>query len=249
MKDSADTDLISRVEKLERQNRRLKRIGCALLFLAGTIFWMGQAAKINISKGLDSRKFTLRDTKGKKRAELGITLGRPVLAFFDEQEQPTVSVGANEEGSGIILYGAGEKPQAALTMNENAPVLSMYAANGVKRLNLSVTPQGPAIGLLGSKGEAKGAFGVTADQNTYFQLFGRDEHGGVQMFSAADRAVLRFFDLNDRPRAVLGMLENEGAGLTLNDKDGNARAILMQTAKGWGLDFLDPNKGIFWRAP
>jgi hypothetical protein len=134
-------------------------------------------------------------------------------------------------------------------LGDSGPVLSLFAPNGTKRMNLSVTPQGPAIGLLGAKGEAKGALGITSSDESFLQLFGRNERGGVQLFAAPDRSVLRFFDLAEKPRAVLGMLENEGAGLTLNDSNGVARAILMQTAKGWGLDFLDERKGMIWHAP
>jgi len=247
---STDLDeVLARLDRLERQNRRTRQIGFALLLVAGAIFWMGQTAKINVSRALESRRFTLRDAKGKKKAELGVTVGRPALQFFDEEEQVSVSVGVDEDGPGFVIYGPGERRQVMLSLTETGPVLSLHGANGLKRLNLSVTAQGPAVGLLGANGEAKGAFGMTAGDETFLHLFGRGERGGAQLFAAPDRAVLRFFDMSDKPRAVLGMLENEGAGLTLNDAAGSARAILMQTPNGWGLDFLDQNKGVIWHAP
>jgi hypothetical protein len=242
-------EILLRLEKLEKQNRMLKRAGLTLLLFTGAIFWMGQT-RVTVSKTVESRNFSLRDAKGKKKAELGITLGRPALQFYDDEDRVAVSVGVDEDGRGMVVYGPTEQRQASFILAESGPVLSLFGPNGMKRMNLSVTPQGgPAIGLLGPKGEAKSALGVTAKDEAFLQLFGRNEQGGVQLFAAPDRAVLRFFDISEKPRAVLGMLESEGAGLTLNDSRGTARAILMQTAKGWGLDFLDENKGVIWHAP
>ncbi len=248
MENTSPEEILIRLRKLEKQNRVMKALGLAVLLFSGAIFWMGQT-KVSVSKTLEARKFTLRDVKGKKYAELGLTLGRPALQFFDDSERIVVSVGVDEDGRGMVVYGPNERRQASFVLADNGPVMSMFAPNGIKRLNMSVTPQGPAIGILGAKGEAKGACGITETDETFLQLFGRDEKGGVQLFTAPDRAVLRFFDLAERPRAVLGMLESEGAGLTLNDANGSARAILMQTAKGWGLDFLDERKGVIWHAP
>ena len=62
-----ESSVLARLDKLEKQNRRLKRVGFVLLFLSGAFFWMGQA-RVNISKEIQSRKFTLVDVKGKRRA-------------------------------------------------------------------------------------------------------------------------------------------------------------------------------------
>lgn len=244
----SESTIMARLERLETQNRRMKRVGFAALLVSGAVFWMGQA-RVNVSKDVESRKFTLMDVKGKKRAELGVTVGRPALLFYDSMDQVSVSVGIDEEGPGLVIYGPNEQRQAALSLTDNGPVLKLHAANGTTRMNLSVTSQGPAIGLLGANGEAKGAFGMTANQDAFLQLFGTAEHGGAQLFAAPDRAVLRFFDASDQPRAVLGMLEKEGAGLTLNDAAANVRATLMLTPTGVGLDFRDQNKAVVWHAP
>jgi hypothetical protein len=129
-------------------------------------------------------------------------------------------------------------------------VLSMFSQGGAKRLNISVTPQGPAIGLLGVAGEAKAALGVTGTDNTYLHLFGAREHGGVQLSSGSDRAVLRVFDAADKPRAVLGLLEKESTpGLILNDVGGVSRVTLLLSPRGPALEFLGGDKGVLWRAP
>jgi len=61
--------------------------------------------------------------------------------------------------------------------------------------------------------------------------------------AAPDRTALRFFDAADKARAVLGIVEKESSpGLVLNDGAGTARAILMLTSEGPGMDFFDKNK-------
>src|SRR2546427_666898 len=99
---------------------------------------------------------------------------------------------------------------AVLEATPGGPNLSLYSADGARRLNIGVLAQGPVLGLLAPNGAAKAAFGITGD-NAFVHLFGTREHGGAQLFATPDRTVLRFFDSNDRPRAVLGMLETENA--------------------------------------
>jgi hypothetical protein len=148
----------------------------------------------------------------------------------------------------LTLYDAHTEKAAALSIAEGGPVLTLFGA-GRKRLNLSVTSLGPALGLLGKNGEAKAALGLTGEEHPYLHLFGAGERGGAQLVAAPDRTVLRFFDAADRARAVLGILETESSpGLVLNDSAGVARAILMLTSEGPGIDFFDANKIRIWKA-
>jgi len=246
--EETNATIVARLTRLEKQNRRMKRFGLGVLLVFGAVFWMGQA-KVPVSRDVQSRKFTLVDVKGKRRAELGVTVGRPELVFYDSTDQMSISVGVGEDGPGLTVYGPNEQRQADVLLTDKGPVITLHDPNGTTRMNLSVTGQGPAIGLLGAKGEAKGAFGVTAEQDTFLQLFGTAEHGGAQLFAAPDRSILRFFDASDRPMTVLGMLGTEGEGLTLNDSAGNVRATLMLTPAGVGLDFRDEKKAVIWHAP
>jgi hypothetical protein len=112
-----------------------------------------------------------------------------------------------------------------------------------------VTSQGPALGLVGRNDEAKAALGLTADDSAFLHLFGAGERGGVQLLASPDRTVLRFFDVTDKARTVLGILGKEGApGFVLNDESGTARAIMMLAAEGPGLEFFDKNRVRIWSA-
>jgi hypothetical protein len=240
--------LWSRLESLERQNRRIKRIGTLLLVLAGSVFLMGQATKA--VKPVEATRFILKNAKGKKRAELGIRLDGPELAFFNDKEQALLSIGLLEEGPELLLLSSEGKKLASLSLTVTGPMLSLSDQTGVKRLNLSVVDGSPAVGILGTGGDAKAALGLTPTGNPFLQLFGSIEHGGAQLLAAPDMAVLRFLDSTDKPRAVFGMLEKENApGITFNDANGATRAVLMLMPKGAGLDFLNENKEVTWHAP
>ncbi|MBP1608904.1 MAG: hypothetical protein H6Q04_1139 [Acidobacteria bacterium] len=240
--------LWSRLELLERQNRRMKRFGIILLVLAGSLFLMGQAAKT--SRTVEATKFILKNAKGKKRAELGIRLDGPELAFYDDKEQTLLSIGLLEEGPGLLVLKSDGKKIVSFSVTPTGPMMSFSDQNGAKRLNLSVVDGSPAVGLLGTEGDAKAALGLTPAGNPFVQLFGSSEHGGAQLLAAPDMAVLRFLDSADKPRAVFGMLEKENApGITFNDADGATRAVLMLLPKGPGLDFLNENKVVTWHAP
>ncbi len=244
--DGTQGEILARLRKLEAQNRLIKRIGLLAFLSAGALFWMGQA---RTARNVEARRFTLKDVKGKRRAELAIELGRPVLLFYDEMERASVSIGVEEDGPGLTLYDPAGRQSMVLSAAANGPVLSMFSRSGVKRLNMSVAAQGPVIGLLGTAGEARAAFGASGSDNTFLHLFSDKEHGGVQLSAGADRAVVRIFDGADKPRAVLGMLEKENTpGLVLNDGAGAARVMLLLFPRGPGLEFRS-DKDVVWRAP
>jgi len=252
--ESISLDILARrIEGLERQNHRLRQSGGLLLLAFAAVFLMGQtkAAKVSpvsVAKVQEAGKFILKDGRGKKKAELGLFLDRPALVIYDEAESAVLSLGAEPEGAGLTLYDKASGKVAGLSTTESGPVLTLYS-RGEKRLNISVTSQGPAVGLVGRKGEAKAALGLTAQDDPFLHLFGAGERGGVQLVAAPDRTALRFFDSADRARAVLGILEKESApGLVLNDDTGAARAILMLTGDGPGIDFFDRARNRTWSA-
>jgi hypothetical protein len=246
--------LSARIEKLERQNRRMRRLGILLLAMSISILVAAQVktakeAPPKAVKSLEAGKFVLQDGRGVRRAELGLFADRPTLVFFDTGANPILSLGAEPDGAGLTIYDNQSEKAAVLSFNAGGPVLSLFSA-GAKRLNLSVTGQGPAVGLLGKRAEARAAFGLTAEDNPFLHLFGQAERGGAQLLATPDRTVLRFFDSSDKARAVFGIVD-KGAdpGIVLNDESGNARSIMSYTLEdGPGLELLDKNHVRIWSA-
>jgi len=242
--------LTKRVEDLERQNQRFRRTIVLVLLLCSSVFLMAQkkVAPVKAVKALEAGKFLLKDGRGVTRAELGLFADRPALVIYGSKQDPLLSLGAEPEGAGLSLYDDEMDKAATFSTASNGPVVSLFQG-GRKRLNLSVTAQGPAVGLLGKNSEAKAAFGLTAEDDSFLQLFGAGERGGTQLLAAPDRNVLRFFDAADRVRAVLGTVNKASEpGLVLNDGAGVSRVILMLTQEGPGLEFFDQDKVRTWIA-
>lgn len=83
----------SRLERLEKQNRRLKQIALGCLALLGAMFLMGQA---HPNRTIEAQAFILKDADGKARAKLGMETGGPTLLLLDAKETPQISVAAGE---------------------------------------------------------------------------------------------------------------------------------------------------------
>lgn len=83
--DRAIQTLTKRLERIERQNRRLKRGGLAFIAIFGLLILSGQAPK---QDSVTAEKFVVHDDKGKTRAHFGsLGDGEFGLYLFDESER------------------------------------------------------------------------------------------------------------------------------------------------------------------
>src|SRR5437762_14135974 len=80
-------DLVTRLERLERENRRLKQAGALAVLLCCSDFPMGQVktreVKPRTVRPVEAEQFVLDDFVGKKRAELLMEAGRAGLVVYD----------------------------------------------------------------------------------------------------------------------------------------------------------------------
>ena len=67
--------VIARLERVERENRWMKRAGLAGLLAAACVLVMGQARPA--VRALEAQSFILQDASGTKRAELVLEAGAP----------------------------------------------------------------------------------------------------------------------------------------------------------------------------
>jgi len=82
-----ENELMQRVERLERENRRWKvtvlllLLGCLVLLLAGFDYPQPFLVK---ARSVEAQNFVLRDADGQVRARMAISEDGPRLSFFDE---------------------------------------------------------------------------------------------------------------------------------------------------------------------
>ena len=121
--------VVARLEKVERQNRRLKTAGIAVLVLAAAGLLMGQA--MPKARTVEAEGFVLKDERGEVRAKLAMDKGRPMLALSDEHGMPRVG----------------------LLVDKDGPMLGMGDEYGMPRVELSVSKEGPRLILADDNGK------------------------------------------------------------------------------------------------
>ena len=94
--------VVGRLEKLERQNRRLKQVGAVVLILAAAVLLMGQALPYQT---VEANEFVLKDSRsGKVRGRFHMYGNDPQLWLMNENGQNRAVFGMGAGGSELTLF-------------------------------------------------------------------------------------------------------------------------------------------------
>lgn len=140
-------ELLKRIERLERANRRMKWIGGALLVLVVAAAGMAQAVPATVAEEVAARKFRLVDKDGRTRATLEMVLVDPVLSLKDSDGSLRIHLGtflgepflnldtAPQAGSSLPL------PTHRITLGalEGRAAIEVCDRTGATRATLGVT--------------------------------------------------------------------------------------------------------------
>jgi hypothetical protein len=124
----ASTDyagLLGRLQKLESENRMMKRFGSLVLIAMSGLMLMGQTNK---SRSLESDSLVIRDAAGKVRIELGTLEDHsPILRMFGglDSKNASLMLNSGENGSGLSFFGRG-----VMMLGDGNPGPSLVLANG-----------------------------------------------------------------------------------------------------------------------
>jgi len=126
-------ELEVRVDKLERENRRIKRLGYTTLIVAGLVIALGQA-RPQQPEVIRATKFVLVDENGQQRATLGIENGGPALVLEDTSGRGVVQLQVPKIPDKPSLYLADprESARVELAMTMNGPVLHFTDKTGTR---------------------------------------------------------------------------------------------------------------------
>ena len=139
-----------RLDKLEKQNRRLKYAGAAALLLVSTALVMGQAAPV--PETIEARMFIVRDADGTARAALTVTELGPSLVLYDADGKLRAELTVMETGPRLHLLDADGTMRAGLAATELGPGLVLYDAHGTMRVVLAGAEEGLGLGLYDAHG-------------------------------------------------------------------------------------------------
>src|SRR6266480_2414640 len=129
-------DINARVEKLERENRRMKKIGIVAAVVVSTLIIGGQA---KTNKVVEANEFRLLDASRKVRALLSMSVsGGPELTFND--------------ASGDFVVALSTTPSPSLTLRPIGTGESVYLHAGTFRVNLDEDLGGPRIAVTDKEG-------------------------------------------------------------------------------------------------
>jgi hypothetical protein len=91
-----------RLDRLERENRRLKRAGVVVLALIGAVVLMGHVVG---EKVIEAERFVLLDSSGQPRAVLAVAKSGSGLYLYDEKGKLRAGlVGGTADGTGLRVY-------------------------------------------------------------------------------------------------------------------------------------------------
>ena len=102
-----------RLERLEKQNRRMKLVGGSVLVVAAALIVMACASPA--PKALEGEELIIRDSDGKRRATIGVTEDGSLLFFDDERGKRRAVLGVTKAGPILALFDEKLRSQFGFT--------------------------------------------------------------------------------------------------------------------------------------
>lgn len=120
--------LSSRLDILERQNRRLKYIVLAAICCSSICFLVGFAPKPEPEKVVIAKDFQLVDDKGGIRARLYFNNRGPILGFWDSANKHRVTLSLRDEQPYFVLADGSTKERMMAGSNAESTFLKLFDA-------------------------------------------------------------------------------------------------------------------------
>lgn len=134
--------LTERVEKLERQNRRVKQAGAAVLILAAALVLMGQAPA---TRTVEASEFVLKDAEGKVLGRFGAFFGEPGLHLYDSNGKPRATLQVFNDQAGLSLFNSNLQIGARLQVFNDGAHLAMGNSNSQMEARLRMFNDGAGL--------------------------------------------------------------------------------------------------------
>jgi hypothetical protein len=169
--------ILARIEKLERQNRRLKQgaliLAIAIGSIAATGGLMGQTqhrkkttkpkpaaaaptpAPPEVPEKLEAESFVLKDASGRERAELAMAGTGPALRLLDQSGSALVTISLNDgtpSGPLVLLSEPDHHGGLAMSVQQGAGSQLSLTGNQNAQVHLGVTKDGTTLELFDEDG-------------------------------------------------------------------------------------------------
>ncbi|MCZ6687974.1 MAG: hypothetical protein O7H41_00015 [Planctomycetota bacterium] len=210
-----DEEMNVRVERLERDNRRLKVVGTLAAGVLGIAWLLGAAFddKEKVPDEVRAKEFILVGQGGEALVRLHATT---IRVKEDEVIVLPKLVFLGKDGKDRLTLGGG---------GDLAPYLRMQGSDGVTRLQMDLTEGKTGITLRDKNAKVRATFAVNAEGQPFLGLHDEQERLRIGLAHHSDGSFLVISD-GTVPRATVGVTPDGAPGVAVNGKDGKPRIFL-----------------------
>ena len=192
--------LARRLDRVERENRRLKQAGVVALGVIAAVLLMGQATQGKVAKVIEAEKFVLRDPVGNVAARLELFADSAHLTFVDKKKRVLSSF--RNDGFHIV-----DPDREILTAM--GPGLLTLNSIGVGGLTISSDPDFGLSMVLHDKKTSRATLGLTPEGLPTLTLYDKDgtiraELGSISLVTTRTGGV------EQRPESSLVLFDKAG---------------------------------------
>jgi hypothetical protein len=236
----SNTELVERLERLERDNRRLKGFAIAALALAVALTTI--YATQPVPQRVTAHEFDVVDSSGRARVSMGMALGEPSVSLSDAQGKVRAEMSIGPSGGpSICLTDAEGQPRVSMGIASRNVFISIYDAAGNGRASMGFSPSGgPVIGVSDAQDKSAIAMGLNPEGEL-----------GLTFQAAKDRASV---DIHVAPSGSprIEFLDQQGFRMVL----GSAQTVTARTGETQQASTAsiimfgnDREHHVIWKAP
>ncbi len=190
--------LARRVERVERENRYLRRSGVVALAVIAAVVLMGQATR---NKTVKAEKFVVVDSSGNSRAVLENVVG---------------------QGASLVFRGTDGMEQIALQSFGDARGFTLSDKTGADRIVLGVLASGATtLGMADQSGNGRAALTLEADGSIALALYDENSKSHVKLLAGRDGNPGIVLQDKDKGVCMMLLLYSDGSpAMVLFDNNG-----------------------------
>jgi hypothetical protein len=193
--------ILHRIETLERENRRLKRLGFLVATLLGLPLLMAQGQWT--PKVVGANSFILHDADGKIRATLAFCGRNPCLTLLDASGREEGRLDATGLAApAFFLTDSKGKIWGGLGITAKGPSLSLCGRNGKEQIGLELAADEPSLRLSDVDGRRR-VIATVFEGNPHLWLLDEEEQGRLTLGVNTGQPILELSD-NEGFRTAVG---------------------------------------------
>jgi hypothetical protein len=239
-----NAELLERLQKLERGQRRSRVVGGLALLLLVVAIALGAE---KVEKMMEGEELVIRDKAGNERIKMAVDDTGPYLRMFDSKGHPRAVLLVEDDGATFVLPGGIGLRSNLMFSNRNEPAFYITDAQGKIRCELS-TKTGTARLIMTDPDQKEAVVIAAAKDGPSFSLY--DNQKKLRALISVFGGISRFGLLDPRQaQRVMLTAAAEGSSMAVNDENEIRRAAIL-TATGQGTAIATFNKygDMIWNA-